>query len=1047
MAEPLHRGTTEGANCEACPFATAGRPTNPVVSEYPDDPMWLVLGEGPGWNETKTGRPFVGASGSVLNQVLKKIGRPREHVFVGNATACTPPQGTPVEIRERAAECCKPRLLAELQQFPGKPILTLGAVAARSVIPKETLDAIDPPDVPKTRKKRQKEKQRADRKAERKLKAAIEKVAVQRFRKMEKKWRGDLIHEAKRRTGKKPAPNYFELPEYVKQRNLMWKKALADAPLAYQQKVEARALAKKHAGKKSKKKKPIKITDIVGTLFDVDVDGSGVRPVIPAIHPAALLRGGGATIGGSHTPDMAYVNLVYDAAKIDALARGRDIRLKFGFEYEVFDSERAELLFINELQKALDEGVYALDLETYVDDPDRHHALMTYVAKIRVIGIATVDRAVSVGWDLLSPFAQSYFQLAIARVSGRFHNGIYDRAVLRAYGFNIPVYGLDEDAPGYEDSLLAHHAAFPGNSHNLQSVTSQLYGVGAWKAQFRNQDETLDKLAIYNAKDTYSTYANVEPLLGWVKKTETEIVYHRDRRMSEIAGRMHINGQPVSRDVNQQLVTTFTRLARDARAKVEAQAADPKTLDAIKHKLALMLASKKRKRDAVELSLVQQMQLEAGQPYEEFEELYRIRKRDLDDENWYWKINNSKHIAALLQAIDAPLTQMTEGGTISTKREILEAMVDIPIVRDILEYRENEKMLDFVGPIFDRVARDGSVLSYGFADPFDRIHPIWSIHKISGRWAGSEPMGTSNPPREKTKKVAFGTTLPSDIIVTNYICECGKYRDDKHEGHEYRCKQIEYAVRPTTKRQIVAPNGRVIVGFDFAQVEARVIALVSGDEFMCDVFGRDGDLHTECAIEVFPGFITKTPSERKMMRTVCKSLEYATWYGAADEKVWKGLLKEGYTNLKLTDVVGSLNRLRRKMSGVIRWQRETIHGAAQPPYQLRDLVAGRRRVWPMGNVEASEALNSVPQFTAAAIMNEGMDKFDQWLYERRFRFKNAFAISQIHDAAYFECDADDAEPISQGIIECFSTEKTNPKNGKTVKFPVEVGFGESMHEV
>lgn len=1295
MGEQLLRGTIAGARCEECPFSRDGQPTNPVVSEFPDDPAWLVIGEGPGFNETRQQRPFVGASGQVVNQLLKKIGRDRDHLYIGNATLCMPPQGSPVEEREKAAECCKPRLLTELAWFPGKPVLTLGAVAARAVIPKETLDAIDPPDVPKSKKRAQKDKQKNERKIERKKKAAIEKLAVSRFRKAEKRWRADITRNLKRKSGYKPSDNYFEQPDQARARAGIWKKALEEAPREYEQAVRERAIAAKSKTKKPKKKKPIKITDIVSTLFDVDCGDGSVRPVIPAIHPAALLHGGGATIGGSHTPDMAYVNLLYDAAKVDALAKGKDIRLKFEYAFEVDDAERATRLFIDACNSAIDLGSYSLDLETYVDDQDRHHALMQYEARIRVIGLCTDERAVSVLWDLIPEWARLKLQVVLGTVHGQFHNGLYDRTVLRNkhHGFIIPIFGRP-GSPGFSDSLLAHHAAFPGNSHKLQTVTAQLAGVGPWKSEFRNQEETPAQLAIYNAKDTGSTHVIVPPLEIWVKRTATEKVYARDRRMCDIASRMHLRGQPVSRDVNSQLVSTFTRLAKDARAKVEAQATDPKVLDRVRHKLAIMLAAKKRKKDEAGISPLREMALESGKGWtktDEYEALYNARKRDLDDESWYWKINNSKHIAAFLQALDVPLTQVTEGGAISTKREILESLVDVPIVRDLLEYRENEKMKDFTVPIFDRVV-GGETVSYGFSDSFDRIHPIWSIHKISGRWAGSEPMGTSNPPREKTKKVPFGMVLPTDAIITGFICECGKYDRDSHKDHVYKPKFIEYAYRPTTKRQIVAPNGRVIVGFDFClapetrvltaglrwvridslkpgdelvgfgedvqvgqahkfersvvevvqkfqrpcarittdrgtivasldhsfvrrrarkarhwaktselrvgdklifftdpwpnqkgweegymagfldgegwisgsntnhrigggagfgqnngptlehalnvlkrrgytyslnesktgcvrvlptgewqsvrmvgefqpprllskshllwegrrtwstnsrpatilkiefigeqevvairtstktfiaegffshncQVEARILALISGDPFMCDVFGRDGDLHTECAIEVFAGFMDKTPSERKMMRTVCKTLEYATWYGAADEKVWKGLLKEGH-NLKLVDVVGSLNRLRKKMGGIITWQRATIHRASQPPYELRDFVSGRRRVWPMGQVEASEALNIVPQATGAALMNEGMELFDDWLIDQGFI--DAFCISQIHDAAYFECDQDDADKLAEGIKLCFTSERTNAENGRTVKFPVEVGIGQSMNDV
>jgi DNA polymerase I-like protein with 3'-5' exonuclease and polymerase domains len=185
---------------------------------------------------------------------------------------------------------------------------------------------------------------------------------------------------------------------------------------------------------------------------------------------------------------------------------------------------------------------------------------------------------------------------------------------------------------------------------------------------------------------------------------------------------------------------------------------------------------------------------------------------------------------------------------------------------------------------------------------------------------------------------------------------------------------------------------------------------------------------------VFPGFLDRSPKERKMMRTVCKTLEYATWYGANDETVWKGLLKEGY-NFKLVDVSASLAVLRKKMSGIVRWQRETITAASNPPYTLRGMVLGRRRVWPMGQVDQGEALNIVPQTTGAEIMDLGMAKMDGRIRDRGY--KQCFPIVQVHDAAVYECWEDEADLVKADVDDCFEFEWTNPRNGKTVRFPVD----------
>ena len=181
---PLLRGTAEGADCMTCPFSQEGRPNRPVFSEYPAKPLWILIGEGPGFHEVRLGRPFVGMSGDEVNKILGKIGRPREELFIGNATLCLPRTSSTDGDRDRAASACKARLALELSQFPGVPILTLGAVAARGVIPKAALDAIDPPDVPESKQKRQKKRQGAENDAKQKHDKRLAKVELKVFKEL-----------------------------------------------------------------------------------------------------------------------------------------------------------------------------------------------------------------------------------------------------------------------------------------------------------------------------------------------------------------------------------------------------------------------------------------------------------------------------------------------------------------------------------------------------------------------------------------------------------------------------------------------------------------------------------------------------------------------------------------------------------------------------------------------------------------------------------------------------------------------------------------------
>jgi DNA polymerase I-like protein with 3'-5' exonuclease and polymerase domains/uracil-DNA glycosylase len=955
-----------------------------------------------------------GATGEVVMKLLARVGRSRDDVMLNNATLCQPPPNSPDDQRHKAAEHCKTRMLLELAKFPGLPVLALGAVAARSIIPKAALDAIDPPDVPESKQKRQKRRQRNENEEKRKHEKRLAKIEARVLKDL-------IIYQRKvikSETRGKASNKYIDSQIAAVQPQLV-KKAQEDA-------VKELALREAEKAKKPKKKKPIKITDIVGTCFDVDIDGTGVRPIIPAIHPAALLRGGGRSIAGSHTPDLAFVNLTYDFGKVDALAAGKNVRLDINVEYEHQDAERATWLLVEQIQQVFDEGEGSIDLETYVDDPDRHHALMAYVARIRAFGLSTKKKSISVLWELIAPWAQSYLQMMLSseHVTKTYHNGLYDRTVLIGNGFEI--------AGPWHDTLLAHHSAFPGCAHGLQIVTSQAFVTHPWKSEFRNAEEDTEKLLIYNAKDTGATHA----LRPWVeilvKKNSNERTYEIDRKMSEIFTRMHLRGMPVDREVNTELLTTFSKNVSESREAVDSVARDPKLREQIWHYLAFEQAKKVRKADS-----------------QSFEDRYQARlgkiKDDSDKGKWRWKISGGQHVAALIQALGVQLTQVTEKGTVSTKKDVLEGLVNVPIIRELLTYRENDKLLStFVWQIFDRFV-DGQLVQTGFADHEDRIHPIWNIHKISGRKASYEPV-VSNVPKAKWKKQPDGTM-----------------------------KQV----RPNLRRQIRARPRRKLVGFDFSQLEARNLALLSGDEFLLHVFATGLDIHTECSRVVFSGAGGTTPFDRldpitgsmvgdieivqpceyckridfhhekcklakmkKQLRDLVKQVEYGAFYGGSPETLWKVLLKEGF-NVRLVDVAQAISTLMRKMPGIVRWQRNTVAKAALPPYTIADFVLGRRRVFPMGQVDPNEALNFESQATAASIMDTGMWRMEQRIIDRGY--KECDPIVQVHDAAAYECWEDDAEDVAADVKDCY--EQEYERNGQTIPYPVDVKIADSWDGV
>lgn len=90
-------------NCEACPLTY-----NPVSGDGPRSASVLLLGEAPGYNEDRTGIPFVGDAGKELNKLLQLAELSRDEVYVDNIVACRPPGN---KLKSRVPiRCCSPRL-------------------------------------------------------------------------------------------------------------------------------------------------------------------------------------------------------------------------------------------------------------------------------------------------------------------------------------------------------------------------------------------------------------------------------------------------------------------------------------------------------------------------------------------------------------------------------------------------------------------------------------------------------------------------------------------------------------------------------------------------------------------------------------------------------------------------------------------------------------------------------------------------------------------------------------------------------------------------
>jgi DNA polymerase len=125
------------AGCKACPLHETG--TQTVFGEGLVRAEILFVGEQPGDQEDRTGKPFVGPAGRVLDQALEEVGIDRTLTYVTNVVKhfkWTPKGKRRIHAKPSWSEiaACKPWLEAEIQVVEPKVLVCLGATAAQSLL-------------------------------------------------------------------------------------------------------------------------------------------------------------------------------------------------------------------------------------------------------------------------------------------------------------------------------------------------------------------------------------------------------------------------------------------------------------------------------------------------------------------------------------------------------------------------------------------------------------------------------------------------------------------------------------------------------------------------------------------------------------------------------------------------------------------------------------------------------------------------------------------------------------------------------------------------
>jgi uracil-DNA glycosylase family 4 len=136
--ETLERIAREISVCTKCALHESRKKA--VTGEGPADAEIMFIGEGPGFHENEQGRPFVGASGKFLDQLLAQAGLERSDVFIANVVKCRPPANRDPQPEELLA--CNEYLEGQINAINPSIIVTLGRISMGKYVPGAKITSI-----------------------------------------------------------------------------------------------------------------------------------------------------------------------------------------------------------------------------------------------------------------------------------------------------------------------------------------------------------------------------------------------------------------------------------------------------------------------------------------------------------------------------------------------------------------------------------------------------------------------------------------------------------------------------------------------------------------------------------------------------------------------------------------------------------------------------------------------------------------------------------------------------------------------------------------
>jgi DNA polymerase I-like protein with 3'-5' exonuclease and polymerase domains len=237
------------------------------------------------------------------------------------------------------------------------------------------------------------------------------------------------------------------------------------------------------------------------------------------------------------------------------------------------------------------------------------------------------------------------------------------------------------------------------------------------------------------------------------------------------------------------------------------------------------------------------------------------------------------------------------------------------------------------------------------------------------------------------------------------------------------------------RKAFIAPDGKVLLGADYSQIELRIMADVAGDKAMKKAFQDGLDIHAATAAKIF-----NIPIEQvdKKQRTIGKTMNFATLYGQGPRALSRQL------GIDFATAKQYITEYFEQFPKIKEWMAKTLEFGIQNGYV--ETISGRRRYMPelasnnhfLKAAGERAAINHPIQGSSADMIKKAMVEIGKDL-EKNNDYK---LILQVHDELMFECNPNGVEKIAKVI-------KEKMENALKLSVPVKVDLksGKSWGEM